>query len=62
MSRQAVTAHWGWALLLVIVAQIVSQAGVIACFVGILATLPLYTLMVSAAYRRLFAEPRPPQL
>ena len=58
MSRQAVTAHWGWAFLLTIVAQIVAQAGIIACFVGILATLPFYTLMVSAAYRRLFAEPQ----
>jgi uncharacterized membrane protein len=57
MSRQAVTAHWGWALLLVIVAQLLSQAGIVACFVGILATLPLYTLMISAAYGRLFAEP-----
>ena len=57
MSRQAVTAHWGWAFLLLIVANVVSQVGLIACFVGILATLPLYTLMISAAYRRLFAEP-----
>jgi len=62
MSRQAVTAHWGWALLLIIVAQIVAQAGVIACFIGIFATLPFYTLMVSAAYQRLFADSLPPQL
>ena len=58
MSRQAVTAHWGWAFLLLIVANIVAQVGFIACFVGIFATLPLYTLMISAAYRRLFAEPQ----
>jgi uncharacterized membrane protein len=58
MSRQAVTAHWGWALLLLVVANIVAQVGFIACFVGIFATLPLYTLMISAAYRRLFAEPQ----
>ena len=58
MSRQAVTAHWGWAFLLTIVAQIISQAGIIACFVGVFATLPFYMLMVSAAYRRLFAEPQ----
>jgi len=56
MSRQAVTAHWGWALLLSIVAQVVAQVGLIACFIGIFATLPLYSLMISAAYRRLFAE------
>jgi uncharacterized membrane protein len=62
MSRQAVTAHWGWAFLLVFVAQIIAQAGIIACFIGIFATLPLYTLMVSAAYQRLFADSQPPQI
>ena len=58
IGRQAVTAHWGWAFLLVIVANVVAQVGFIACFVGIFATMPLYTLMLSAAYRRLFAEPQ----
>lgn len=57
MSRQAVTAHWGWAFLLLFVANLVSQLGFIACFIGIFATLPLQALMVTAAYRRLFAEP-----
>jgi uncharacterized membrane protein len=56
MSRQAVTAHWGWAFLLTIVAQLIANAGLIACFVGVLATMPLYGLMLAAAYRRLFAE------
>ena len=59
MSRQAVTAHWGWAFLLLIVAQLVAHLGLIACFVGFFATMPLYTLMVSAAYRRLFADSQP---
>jgi hypothetical protein len=58
MSRQAVTAHWGWAFLLMLVANIIAQAGIVACFVGVLATLPFYTLMISAAYGRLFAEPQ----
>jgi uncharacterized membrane protein len=58
MSRQAVTAHWGWAFLLLFVAGLVSNLGLIACGVGLLATLPLHTLMVEAAYQRLFpAEP-----
>lgn len=56
MSRQAVTAHWGWAFLLTIVAQIIANAGLIACFAGVLATMPLYGLMLAVAYRRLFAE------
>ena len=59
MGRQAVTAHWGWAFLLLIVAQIVAHLGLIACFVGFFATMPIYTLMISAAYRRVFAEPQP---
>jgi uncharacterized membrane protein len=57
MSRQAVTTHWGWAFLLLFVANLVSQLGLIACCIGIFATLPLQALMVTAAYRRLFAEP-----
>jgi uncharacterized membrane protein len=57
MSRQAVTAHWGWAFLLLLVANLVSGLGAIACGVGILATLPLHSLMVEAAYQRLFPEP-----
>ncbi len=57
MSRQAVTAHWGWAFLLLFVANLVSQIGIIACGIGIFATLPLIGLMVSAAYLRLFLAP-----
>jgi uncharacterized membrane protein len=57
MSRQAVTAHWGWAFLLLLVANLISELGLIACFIGIFATLPLQGLMVTVAYRRLFAEP-----
>ena len=56
MSRQAVTAHWGWAFLLMLVAGLVSQLGFIACFIGIFATAPLQGLILSAAYHRLFAE------
>ena len=52
MSRQAVTAHWGWAFLLPIVAGFVSGLGVIACGVGVLATLPLGSLMLEAAHQR----------
>ena len=57
MSRQAVTAHWGMAFVLLFVANLISNLGIIACGVGLLATLPLQTLMVEAAYQRLFPEP-----
>jgi uncharacterized membrane protein len=59
MSRQAVTAHWGWAFLLFFVANLVSQVGILACGIGLLATLPLQTLMVEAAYQRLFPAAPP---
>ena len=61
MSRQAVTAHWGWALLLMIVASLLAYAGLIACIIGVFVTMPLYGLMLAAAYDRLFAD-QPPQL
>ena len=61
MSRQAVTAHWGWALLLMIVASLLAYAGIIACLIGVFFTMPFYGLMLAAAYDRLFAD-QPPQL
>ena len=60
MSRQAVTAHWGWALLLLIVASLLAYAGIIACLIGVFFTMPFYGLMMAAAYDRLFAD-QPPQ-
>jgi uncharacterized membrane protein len=56
IGRQAVTAHWGWAFLLYFVANFVSGLGIIACFIGILATAPILSLAVTAAYQRLFPE------
>jgi uncharacterized membrane protein len=61
MSRQAVTAHWGWAFLLLLVASLLAYAGIIACIIGVFVTMPLYGLMLAAAYDRLFAD-QPPQL
>jgi uncharacterized membrane protein len=61
MSRQAVTAHWGWALLLLVVGSLLAYAGLIACIIGVLVTMPFYGLMLATAYDRLFAE-QPNQL
>jgi uncharacterized membrane protein len=61
MSRQAVTAHWGWAFLLMIVGGLLAYAGLIACIIGVFVTMPFYGLMMAAAYDRLFAD-QPPQL
>ena len=57
LSRQLVTPHWGWALLLAIVAGFVSGLGAIACGVGVLATLPLGWLMLEAAHQRVCVRP-----
>jgi uncharacterized membrane protein len=56
MTRQAVTAHWGWALLLLVVASLIAYAGLLACIIGVFATMPFYGLMLAAAYDRLFPE------
>ena len=39
---------------IVLVAGLVSGLGIFACGIGLLATAPLQSLMVQAAYRRLF--------
>jgi len=55
ISRQAITPHWGWALLLVFVSSLVAYVGLIACFIGFFATLPMAGLMHAVAYERLFS-------
>ena len=57
LSRQLVTPRWGWAFLLAIVAGFVSGLGAIACGVGVLATLPLGSLMLEAAHQRVCVRP-----
>lgn len=52
ISRQVITANWGWAFLLLIVSVIVGYAGLLACIIGMIVTIPLHGLMVAAAYTR----------
>jgi uncharacterized membrane protein len=52
VSRRIITAHWGWALLLIIVGSIIAYAGLLACLIGILVTIPFYGLMFTASYSR----------
>jgi uncharacterized membrane protein len=54
MSRRAITAHFGWALLLYLVLVLVSIAGILACGLGLIVTVPLAYLAGAAAYLRLF--------
>jgi len=57
ISRQAVTAHLGWAILLVLVLSLVAAAGFLLCGIGALVTVPLAYLAYAVAYTRLFDGP-----
>lgn len=54
MSRRAITAHFGWALLLYLVLSLVGIAGILACGLGLIVTLPLAYFAGAVAYLRLF--------
>lgn len=54
ISRQALTAHFGWLLLFWIVTALVAASGVLLCGVGLLVTAPLAYLAYAVAYVRLF--------
>lgn len=60
ISRQALTAHFGWLLLLVLVLSLVAAAGVLLCGVGLLVSAPLAYLAYAVAYVRLFDGPDAP--
>ena len=62
MSRQALTAHFGWLLLFCIVMGLVAASGVLLCGVGLLVTAPLAYLAYAVAYVRLFDGPDAPAI
>ncbi len=54
ISRQVVTANWGWMLLLILVSAVIAVLGVLVCFIGLFITIPFSYLMLAAAYTRAF--------
>ena len=54
MSRQVITANWGWMLLLLFVSSVIAVLGVLGCFIGLFITIPFSYLMLAAAYTRAF--------
>jgi len=54
ISRRTLTAHLGWAILLVLVLSLVAVSGLLLCGVGVLLTAPLAYLAYAVAYTRLF--------
>ncbi|HVM47465.1 MAG TPA: GYF domain-containing protein [Candidatus Acidoferrum sp.] len=56
LSRRLVTRHWFLVFALVLVVGLVSVAGVIACCVGLLATVPLGWMSLMYAYEDIFGR------
>jgi uncharacterized membrane protein len=54
ISRQVISANWGWMLLLIIVSGIIAFLGILGCLVGLFVTIPFSYLMLAAAYTRAF--------
>jgi len=54
VSRQVVTGRWFKAFLLLIVIHLIAYAGLLACGIGALVTLPFSMLMFCSAHDRLF--------
>lgn len=58
VSRRIITANWGWMLLLVIVAAVLSFLGTVAFVIGYVFTAPLFYGALVAAYEQLIGPPR----
>jgi uncharacterized membrane protein len=54
ISRQVVTANWGWMLLLLFVSGVIGILGILGCIIGLFITVPFSALMLAAAYTRAF--------
>ncbi|EEF58481.1 GYF domain-containing protein [Pedosphaera parvula] len=56
ISRQVVTRHWFTIFALVIVNGVISLAGIFACFIGALVTLPIALISLMYAYEDIFTS------
>jgi uncharacterized membrane protein len=54
ISRQVVTANWGWALFLLFISSIILLFGFFGFVIGLFITIPFSYLMLAAAYTRAF--------
>ena len=57
VSRQVVHRHWWSAFALVIVLWLLAMLGSLACFVGLLITVPIANAALMYVYEDLFGEP-----
>jgi uncharacterized membrane protein len=54
ISRQVITANWGWMFLLLLISGLIAVLGILGCFIGVFITAPFSALMLAAAYTRAF--------
>jgi len=54
ISRQVITANWGWMFLLLLISGLIAALGILGCFIGVFITAPFSALMIAAAYTRAF--------
>ena len=54
ISRQVITANWGWMFLLLLISGLIAALGILGCFIGVFITAPFSALMLAAAYTRAF--------
>jgi uncharacterized membrane protein len=59
LSRKMVSKSWWMTFLFVLVAGIISGAGIIACFIGLIVTVPLYFAMKAYFYDDNFRDFQP---
>jgi uncharacterized membrane protein len=54
ISRQVITANWGWMFLLLLISGLIAALGILGCLIGVFITAPFSALMIAAAYTRAF--------
>jgi uncharacterized membrane protein len=56
LSRKVVTKHWFLVFAFVLVMGLVAAAGVIACCIGLLVTIPIFWVSLMYAYEDIFGR------
>jgi uncharacterized membrane protein len=56
LSRKVVTKHWFLVFALVLVVGLVAVAGIIACCIGLLVTIPIAWVALMYAYEDIFGR------
>lgn len=60
VSRRVVTRHWWWVFLFVVLVSLIGMAGILACGIGLLFTIPFVGCCLVVAYDSIFGPRRTP--